>query len=185
LSLVAPGLTGFQSIYRLVSPTVNVKHGALSANQKFNTNIPFDYAMLIYRTEWGIAAKDQPNSAANDWQVTCELTENGAATTASNTDPLIIDDAFYEERVQWDTAVGGVLTARNPFRENFKDFLVQFGGTYPSVAQQFNIVASMVELVGSGPGTNGVDVFCNIFYTLSPVTAALRDYLTKRQQIQR
>lgn len=185
MSLVAPGLTAFQSLYRLVSSTINVKHGALSANSKFNTNIPFDYAMLIYRVEWGIAVKDvQGVGASNDWQLTAELTENGAATTASNTDPLIIHDTFFEERVGF-SASSTVSNDRHPFTEHEMDFLVKFGGPYPSVAQQFNIVASMVELVGSGPATNGVDIFTNIFYSLQPVTPALRDYLTKRQQIQR
>lgn len=186
MSLVAPGVTAFQSLYRLVSPTVNVKHGALSANSKFNTNIPFDYAMLIYRVEWGIAIKDNPSATSSaDWQLTAELTENGAATTASNTDPLVIHDTFYEERNPVATAVGFEFSSRHPFTENEMDFLLKFGGPYPSVAQQFNVVATAVELIGSAPATNGIDVFANVFYTLQPVTAALRDYLTKRQQIQR
>lgn len=185
MSLVSPSALAFQSIYRLVSPTINVKHGTLSANSKFATNVPFDYAMLIYEIEWGIAVKDQMTPVTSVWQVTAELTEATNLTTASNTDVLMIDDTFYEERDVVATSVGLEVWGRNPFQQHRRNFLLEFGGTYPTVAQNLNVVASMVEPTGSGPATNGVDVFANIWYTLATVTPSLRDYLTKRQQLQR
>lgn len=184
MSTSAPGLAAFSAVYRIVSPTVNVKHGALSANAKFVTNVPFDYAIFIYDIRWGIAIKDPPGSAANDWQITAELTENVSATTASNTDPVMIADTFYEERVVQVSAASEIWTWRNPFDDDYTNFVNEIGAPYASVAQNFNVVATMVELVGSGPATNGVDVFANIRYTIAPVTSALRDYLAKRLQIQ-
>jgi hypothetical protein len=162
-----------------------VKDGTLSANSKFLTNLPFDYAMLIYEVEWGIACKDPPSSAAADGQITAELTEAINLTSASNTDTLLIDDTFFEERTQQVGAAFEVVTDRWPFQQHRRNFLQEFGGTYPTVAQTLNIIATEVKVSGAPFPTNGVDVFCNVWYTLAQVTDALRSYLTKRQQIQR
>lgn len=192
MSIISPSTIPFQSIFRLVSPTVNVKTGTLSANAKFNTNIPLGMAAFIYEVEWGIALKDGPNAGSSSpsiFQITVELTENVVLTSASNTDALLIDDAFYEERygTTEKTAAGELFetTYRNPFRENRRNFLQEFGGTYPSVAVQWNVIATLVNVIGSGLPTNGADVFANIWYTLAPVSGALQNYLTQRQQLQR
>lgn len=186
MSLVSPSALAFQSIYRLVSPTINVKDGALTNNAKFGTNVPFDYAMLIYEIEWGIAVKDAPQGGGAVGQITAELTEATNLTSASNTDSLMIDDTFYEERdANVATASTTAPLGRYPFQQHRRNFLMEFGGTYPTVAQNLNIVATEVKVSAAPFPTNGVDVFCNIWYTLATVTQSLRDYLTKRQQLQR
>jgi hypothetical protein len=171
---------------RISTSTVNVKHGTLNANKTFNTNLPLNSVMYIFRVQHVFSIKDWANAYINQapaiFQVLSQLTENTANTAVSQSDPLAISNGYFEQRLSAQSLVGFQGIDRNPLKDGEDDFA---GIANPTVAQTLNMVVSAVEVVGNMP-VNGVDVFMYIWYKLvSPIPQSIKDRLVNRLALQR
>lgn len=186
----SPG-AALPGIYRLVSPVLatGAKHTHLNDNITFVTNIPsLDFALRIWRIRWlmGFSGLGQDVTAgtAIDVQVFAQLTENQTKTSIAATDTSYLDETWAQilfESVQV-TAVGEIELQLSTPMEVIHDFPPHL--TPFTVATKLNLVASMAENTGNLQTGSVFAPTVTIEYTLERLTADLRDYLSKRLQIQ-
>lgn len=194
---LGPGFASPQSalpgIYRLVSPslTTGAKHGSLNDNITFVTNIPsLDFALRIWRIRWVMGWSSWGGdftdaSTGVDIQVFAQLTENQTKTSITTTDTSFLDEVWQQVLTEGikDTAAGfmqyGIPNLSMEVIHDFSPMTTPF-----TVATKLNLVASMVENSSALGGTTVFRPFCQLEYTLERLTSDLRDYLSKRLQIQ-
>lgn len=185
----APGFAAvgaaLPGIYRLVSPTLvtGAKHTSLNDNVTFPTNIPsLDYALRIWRIRWlmGWSSWNDTNLADVDIQVFAQLTENQTKTSVSATDTSYLDESWQQILSTFATAAGFTYVPQTmEVIHDFNQVTTPF-----TVATKLNLVASMAENTGSLLVGTVFRPTVTIEYTLERLTADLRDYLSKRLQIQ-
>jgi hypothetical protein len=171
---------------RIATSTLNVKHGTLNANVTFNTNLPLNAVMFVYRVQHVFSVKGWSNAYINQapavWQVLSQLTENTSNTAVKQSDPLALTNGYLEERLSAQSLVGFQAIDRSPIQQH-EDLFGQVAN--PTLAQTLNFVLTAVEVIGNMP-TEGVDCFLYIWYKLvSPIPVDLRDRLVNRLALQR
>ncbi len=194
MSSISPLLGGFAGTgpYRLTTPTIDIDaSGGLTevdANTKFATNLPVGMAMLITDVEWVVPmqnAPGQPSVAAQNtsiWQVLGQLTEALARTSVAQNDAVDIDIYFDELGYQTSFATGvGLIEIPFNRQKALERHALRFG--YLSIAQNLNLVGSIVPsetVTQNGPE---MGIFCRIYYNLLAVNQAQQAYLAQRIQI--
>lgn len=170
-------------LFRLVTPTANYTQAAATtnANKLFNTNIVIGTYMNIRAVHVIQAFKTQIGEGANmTTQHLYELSEDTTRTTVAQTDPFALVDGGIEIDNTTSTAAGFYNVVRDLIREHW--FLPPHPGV-PTVAQQLNLVATGLRIVGAS--VQQVDVFAQIFYQILPLTEDIKSFLTNRIVLQR
>jgi hypothetical protein len=167
-------------ILRITTPQVTVKHGTLTANTKFNTNLPLNVAMFVVKVSCTMAQLDAAPGPVTQNYVVGQLSENTTLTAPSLSDPLAIC-SFARQFDAAFTAAGTFETIDHDTPDQAETFA---GHSYPTLAQSLNLLASMTELVGTGR-TNGFNISMYVWYYLAAVDQALQAFLNQRLSLQR
>jgi hypothetical protein len=167
-------------ILRLTTPQIAVKHGALTNNTKFNTNLPLNVAMFIVKVSTTISYLDATGGSLQENYVVAQLSENTTLTAPSLGDPLAIC-SFARQYSSAFTAAGTFELIEHETPDQTETFA---NHSYPTLAQSLNLIASMTELSGSGR-TLGFNVSMYIWYYLAGVDSALQAFLNQRLSLQR
>lgn len=176
--------------YRIVSPTVEVDASGgtslVSANSKFNTNLPLGFGMLITDIEWIVALQEgiTPTlSTGNDiWQIIYQLTESLARTAVAQNDPIDVSiyfDELWQQAIQ-STAVGVSTSLINRAKALERQHLNR---PWLSVAQQLNLVGSTVPVEQTSQNGPESQAFVRIYFDIVTLTSQQQAYLAQRIQI--
>lgn len=160
----------------------------VDANIKFATNLPLGFGMNITDVEWVVPMVAKPfipvaaGTVTNDWQIVAQLTEALARTSVAQTDNIDIDIYFDEFGI---ANVNTTAVAQQPYLFNRVKALERHKLQRPwlSVAQNLNLILSVIPT--ESVNTNGpeVQVYCRIFFDIVTLTAAQQAYLSQRIQI--
>ena len=172
-------------VYRLATPQLpNGVHinGSNNDNVTFNTNIPsLDFAIRIRRVRWilGFSAWGPTGAANVDVQLFAQLTENQTKISVLLPDTSWLDEVW-AHLLEVTVTAASVATYPLPMEivHDFPDQLTPY-----SVATKLNLVTSSVSNQ-PGDATTVFRPVAEIEYTLERLTSDLRDYLSKRLQIQ-
>lgn len=170
-------------LYRIVSPTVNLTLAAAvtSANKTFNTNVPTGMYMNIRRARIIVARKAAIQVSTTSDQILYELTEDTNKTAVAQQDPFALLDGGREDNTKEITAASELGFSNNLVLDSFM-FDAPHPGV-PTVAQQLNLVASGIRVVGSS--VQQWDVFVQLYYELLAITTQIQSFLTNRIVLQR
>jgi hypothetical protein len=181
----SPG-AALPGVYRLVSPvlTTGVKNGSLNDNITFVTNIPsLDYALRIWRIRWlmGFSAWGEVGGGIFSAQFFAQLTENQTKTAILATDTSYLDTAWFQIEQSFATAAGFFQLSPGPMEiiHDFNPMTTPF-----TVATKLNMVATLSQNTNTLQATTTFKPTVTLEYTLERLTPDLRDYLSKRLQIQ-
>lgn len=176
--------------YRIVSPTLEVDATGgtveVDGNTKFNTNLPLGMGMLVTDIEWivpMIEAIGPPTATANNgWQILFQLTEALARTKVAQNDPVDLDIYFDELWLneRQDTAVGDAINLWNRQKALERHHLNR---PWLTVAQQLNLVGSIVPTESSSQPGGEWNCFTRIYFDLIALTREQQAYLAQRIQI--
>jgi len=174
----APQLPLETIMLTLVSPTVSPDNTNVNANSLFRTGISTQLApqiaMAIWGVTWniGLGAHSTPVDKLED--VIGVLTEDIGGTNAGDelNDPRTLAVAGTQREEHTGTAVGEIAN----------DTALLWPAVYNppiwTIAQQLNLIGSIIEITVTAAVAR--TIFCEIFYTLSPISTAFSTKLIQR-----
>jgi hypothetical protein len=177
---IVSGIASLPILLRLATPQITVKHGTLTANTKFNTNLQPSLAFIIRKVSFVVVRLDAA-SQNSDSNISAQLTENTTNTAPVLNDPLAIASYFKNWAFTQITGASTIALADEDVQQGSETF---GGFGYPTVAASLNLTAQEVELQGTGT-TNGFNVSAYIWYQIAQVDQSLQAYLSNRLALQR
>src|SRR6267142_1078166 len=106
---------------------------------------------------------------------------SSALGTPVSTDTQFLDIFMREYTIWFSTAAGFIFDGPNSNREGIETHF--FAEGVPTIATKLNLVASAIANVGNLGATNWLPAV-QVEFELLPITSTIRDYLSKRIQIQ-
>lgn len=176
--------------YRITSPTIDIDATAglteVDANVKFATNLPLGFGMLITDIDWVVPVQTFMTAAGatgqNIWQILGQLTEALSRTIVAQSDNIDVDIYFDEMAnvVNQQSAIGEVFYFINRQKALERHHL---GRPWLSVAQNLNLVGSIIPTEQATQNGPEAQIFCRIYFDIITLTAAQQAYLAQRIQI--
>lgn len=189
---VQNGLTGSfvgTGPYRITTPINDCDaSGGLveaDANTNFVTNVPLGMGMQVFHVEWVTGMQAAPgisnSTQQNIWLLLGQITESLKRTSVTNTDNLDIDIYEREMAATWYEGTAGAFGLNLSSDKALERHSLPV--PWLTVAQNLNVVTSIVpQETVTQPGPE-FTMFCRIWYNLVQLTAAQQQYLAQRIQI--